>query len=277
MATVNGYTKEKMDEIVDATIVSGEVDGTGHLILTTHDGTEIDAGSVFPTFAAIADLIYPIGTIYTSVTNTNPGTLFGGTWTAFGAGRIPIGINAADTRIDTAEETGGTDQITANMLPTHTHALGGSSGAEAAHTHSITGPTGGESVDHSHTVNINSGTVSANHTHDITEMNLSQTNGDSSNLDDNSLAVDHGGTSGRGQRGVTVGSVTMGGISANHIHNVSGSTGGRNVGHTHTLPSATNAGSSHSHTLPAATGNNTTTADKLLPPYIVVYMWKRTA
>jgi hypothetical protein len=47
MATVTGLTAERMLAIEDASVVAGEVDnGTGHLILTTHGGTDIDAGYV---------------------------------------------------------------------------------------------------------------------------------------------------------------------------------------------------------------------------------------
>jgi hypothetical protein len=45
MATVTGLTAERMLEIEGASIVDGEVVGD-HLILTRHDGTQIDAGSV---------------------------------------------------------------------------------------------------------------------------------------------------------------------------------------------------------------------------------------
>lgn len=41
--------------------------------------------------------IYPVGSIYMSVKNTNPSTYFGGTWVAWGTGRVPIGVNANDT------------------------------------------------------------------------------------------------------------------------------------------------------------------------------------
>ena len=51
--------------------------------------------------------VYPIGSIYISVTSTNPGTLFGGTWTGFGAGKVLVGIDAGDTDFDTVEESGG--------------------------------------------------------------------------------------------------------------------------------------------------------------------------
>lgn len=46
MATITGMTSEAMQAIVDGTVASGSVNGSGHLILTKHDGTTVDAGSV---------------------------------------------------------------------------------------------------------------------------------------------------------------------------------------------------------------------------------------
>jgi microcystin-dependent protein len=45
MATVTGLTAERMLEIEAASVVDGTINGSGHLILTTHDGTNIDAGN----------------------------------------------------------------------------------------------------------------------------------------------------------------------------------------------------------------------------------------
>lgn len=53
------------------------------------------------------DLIYPIGAIYMSVDSTDPGELFGGTWTSWGAGCVPVGINTSDGDFSTVEKTGG--------------------------------------------------------------------------------------------------------------------------------------------------------------------------
>lgn len=44
MATVTGLTADRMLAIEDASVVSGEIDVAGHLILTTYGGAEIDAG-----------------------------------------------------------------------------------------------------------------------------------------------------------------------------------------------------------------------------------------
>lgn len=37
--------------------------------------------------------VYPIGSIYTSINDVNPNTFIGGTWVAWGRGRVPVGVN----------------------------------------------------------------------------------------------------------------------------------------------------------------------------------------
>ena len=70
------------------------------------------------------DAVYPVGSIYTSIVSTNPGTVFGvGTWVEFGAGRVLVGVDSADTDFDTVEETGGskTHTLTVDEIPAHVH------------------------------------------------------------------------------------------------------------------------------------------------------------
>jgi hypothetical protein len=53
MGTVDVFSASRTQAIEDGAIVSGAVDGgTGHLILTTHDGTDIDAGYVLGSVSA---------------------------------------------------------------------------------------------------------------------------------------------------------------------------------------------------------------------------------
>lgn len=83
---------------------------------------------------AALQALHPVGSIYINATNsTNPGTLLGfGTWTAFGAGRVPVGFNAANPLFDTAEETGGSaDAITVS----HTHSFSATTDTQGAHQH----------------------------------------------------------------------------------------------------------------------------------------------
>lgn len=84
--------------------------------------------------------MYPVGSIYMSVNNTNPSTYFGGTWVAWGAGRVPVGVNASDSNFSTVEKTGGASTVTlaASQIPSHTHAKGTLATASAgAHTHNL--------------------------------------------------------------------------------------------------------------------------------------------
>lgn len=95
--------------------------------------------------AAIAidtfNIIWPVGSVYTSILATNPNTLFGfGTWSAFGAGRTLVGLDAGQTEFDTVEETGGakTHALTSGELAAHTHTISasGTTSSNGAHTHS---------------------------------------------------------------------------------------------------------------------------------------------
>lgn len=113
-------------------------------------------GTLVATVAAIQAL-YPVGSIYMNAANsTNPGTLLGfGTWTAFGAGRVPVGFDSTNSLFDTAEETGGSYDAT---LPSHTHTYSGtSSGQSNTHSHSISVSDPG----HAHSVNIYTNTGAA--------------------------------------------------------------------------------------------------------------------
>lgn len=76
--------------------------------------------------------VYPIGCIYTEITGTNPATTFGfGTWTAFGSGKVLVGLDSGDTDFDTVEETGGakTKSISAHS--------GAAVADHAAHIHNL--------------------------------------------------------------------------------------------------------------------------------------------
>lgn len=76
------------------------------------------------TLGTILALLYPVGSIYFSVNSTNPGTSLGfGTWSAFGAGRVPVGFDSGQTEFDTDEETGGakTHTLSTAEIPAHNH------------------------------------------------------------------------------------------------------------------------------------------------------------
>lgn len=76
------------------------------------------------------DRVYPVGSIYMSATHSTADAvaeaLGGGTWVAWGAGRVPVGVDANDTDFDAAEETGGEKSHTliVDEIPSHYHNLG---------------------------------------------------------------------------------------------------------------------------------------------------------
>jgi len=89
---------------------------------STDDSTKLATTAFVQDVAdAVKNALYPVGSIYVNATNsTNPGTLLGfGTWTAFGAGRVMVGLNASDSAFDTAEETGGSKDAI-NVSHSHT-------------------------------------------------------------------------------------------------------------------------------------------------------------
>ena len=74
---------------------------------------------------------YPVGSIYINASSaTNPATLLGfGTWVAFGAGRVMVGLDAGNAAFDTAEETGGSADA---IVVSHTHTI-----TDAGHKHTF--------------------------------------------------------------------------------------------------------------------------------------------
>lgn len=70
---------------------------TGNITLTVED---IGTNAIF-----LAS--HPVGSLFETTVSTNPGTLYGGTWAAWGGGRVPVGVNTADSDFNTVEKTGG--------------------------------------------------------------------------------------------------------------------------------------------------------------------------
>jgi hypothetical protein len=77
---------------------------------------------------AALQALHPVGSIYTSTSSTNPGTSFGfGTWVAFGAGRVLIGVGSGFA----AGATGGSADA---VVVSHNHSASTSS-SDSGHTH----------------------------------------------------------------------------------------------------------------------------------------------
>ena len=157
---------------------------------------------------------WPVGSVYIAVDSTSPATRFGGgTWSAFGAGRVLVGLDIADPDFDVAEETGGVKTVT----------LTGAQSGVAAHTHTQDAHTHVQDA-HAHVENQNSATT--------------------------------GGLAGWGARDTSTNTSIASGYSTATTVAVNQTTVAVNQ-------NATPANAAQAHTN--------------VQPYIVVYMWKRTA
>lgn len=93
---------------------------------------DANGNDISDTYATKSDLnaglqrLYPVGSIYFSAVGTNPSELFGfGTWQTWGAGRVPVGVDASQTEFNAVEKTGGekAHALTINEMPSHTHEI----------------------------------------------------------------------------------------------------------------------------------------------------------
>lgn len=99
------------------------VGGTQNQVLRKASATDFDTEWATPAAGGEA---FPVGSVFIAVVSTNPATLLGyGTWSAFGAGRVLVGLDSGDTDFDVAEETGGVKTVTLtgaqSGLPLHRH------------------------------------------------------------------------------------------------------------------------------------------------------------
>lgn len=174
-------------------------------------------------YDSIFNLIYPVGSIYMSVNNVSPTSLFGGTWERI---KDRFLLSAGDSYA-----AGGTGGSADASLPAHTHSVSGTAASNGAHTHTV------------------SGTAASNggHTHGMGNI-WSDGSGSSSAY-----------TMSTSRKLKTRNTASAGA----HTHTVSG-TAASNGAHTHSVSgTAASAGVD-------AKGKN-------MPPYLTVYMWKRTA
>ncbi|WP_270432605.1 DUF859 family phage minor structural protein [Holdemanella biformis] len=78
---------------------------------------------------SIKSAMYPVGSVYITYNNVNPGTFLGGTWERFGQGRTLVGEgtgNDGSTSMSfTANSTGGEykHKLTVDEIPNHKHAV----------------------------------------------------------------------------------------------------------------------------------------------------------
>lgn len=209
--SING--QKPLNKAGDITINVDKVKEAEKADRATNDGNGDKIDDTYLKKATVIDVIYPVGSIYMSMSATNPATLFGvGTWTRISQGRMLLG---ADDSTYKAGETGGeaTHTLTVDEMPSHSHS-GSTSWADL-------------------------------------QGNLSNSNNDSITC---SASVGTSGIFSRGKGWGHFGGQASGGDATTSLH--------VNASHNHSL-SINNTGGGAAH-------NN-------MPPYVVCYIWQRTA
>ena len=164
-ATIGGVTPISADSTTTFTNKTFDADATGNSLTNVEDAnikasaaidaTKIANGTIsnaeFQYLNGVTSAIqtqldtkttlqavYPVGSIYISVSSTNPASIFGfGTWTtANTTGRVLIGVQSSNSRWNSPLETGGSETVTLteNQIPSHRHGGIYPSGASGSYT-----------------------------------------------------------------------------------------------------------------------------------------------
>lgn len=71
--------------------------------------------------------IYPVGSIFITVSTATPSDWFGGTWERVGKGQYLLGVDPSDEtgKFDMSDRTGGSFEhtLTIDEMPSHTHSI----------------------------------------------------------------------------------------------------------------------------------------------------------
>lgn len=224
--------------------------------------------------------VYPVGSIYMSAVNISPASFLGGTWQAIEQGRMLMAAGSSWQ----AGTTGGAvyHTLTIAELPAHDHSAteteagghthGASTGSAGAHSHSgstnnagnhyHTGMTSTSGAHHHGTwgENTREGPAPFGY-YDSTNNHWGK---DGGGLDTDN-AIYNTTTDGNHSHGFSTS------WSGEHAHSLSIASAGA---HTHSVAIA--AAGAHTHAITIGkTGSGA--AFSILPPYIAVYMWRRTA
>ena len=131
---VNVYTWEGMQGASFPTITL-EIftsNQAGALYITEPSNTISAIAGTSTQMNAIANIIYPVGSIYMSMSSTSPQTLFGGVWEQL-KDRFLLGVG--DTYNNGATGGEATHTLTENEMPSHTHIQDSHNHTQNSHNH----------------------------------------------------------------------------------------------------------------------------------------------
>ena len=329
MATVNGFTAEHMQAIEDATVVDADIDISGHLIFTRHNGTTFDAGSALPALPVASDTVQGIVELATDAEAT-AGTDSTRAVTPHGLAAA-VGVLVPDasitvkgkvqlaTDVDATAGTNTTLAMTpANVkaavpvhMPQSTTTVQGkvelATNAEAtAGTDTVRAVTPAglkAAIDAAMQLIFPVGSIYTSYTNAANPSTLLGF-GTWVAIQGRMLIGNDGSTFGAGGSGGSQTHTISSGEMPSHSHSFSGSTGGASSDHAHYIGRDTDGGAGtsrytvhsagvsgaqavsptggatadHGHSFSGTTGAaGSGSAMNIMNPYLVVYLWRRTA
>lgn len=200
----------------------------------------------------IFNVIYPVGSIYMSVNDVNPETLFGGSWQKI-EGRFMLASGSG-------YNLGGTGGSANASIPSHTHSVSGTVANNGNHTHSVSGTTAKNGKHNHRYLAVGTGDWEAEYYRAMVYQKDSgvgrrqfATSSDSgyytwSSAKDDSYSI----------------------YNSDHTTN--------DAYHNHTFSANTSQNGQHNHSFNVTSGSTgSSAAGANMPPYLVVNVWKRTA
>ena len=105
------------------------LDSEGNLTVKTI--TTTDSSDIGINYASILNMVYPVGSIYLSVNNTNPSILFGGAWEQIENRFL---LSSGTKNLNTI---GGEENVILSVdnMPSHSHT--GTTSSDGSHTHNL--------------------------------------------------------------------------------------------------------------------------------------------
>ena len=123
----NAITTTRVNELIETTTIDNmiktdsNIKGSINNAITTKTISDLINNSDKTIIKTIGNLIYPVGSIYLSLNNDNPGDKFGGTWEKIEEGRFLMASGNSENK--RAGNTGGSTKISVEQLPAHNHKL----------------------------------------------------------------------------------------------------------------------------------------------------------
>jgi microcystin-dependent protein len=119
---------------------------------------------------------WPVGSVFVSAVAADPADLMGfGVWQPFGAGRVLVGLDAAQAEFDAPGKTGGAKAVTltAAQMPAHTHVQDAHNHTQQAHSHvqSVNTATTGGASGYTPDTSTNNGAAGGYSTQPATAVN----------------------------------------------------------------------------------------------------------